>query len=291
MKMLLMGGKRIVAIIKAKGIRMKTNLMTKMIILSFMLITCFMLVPSNAVAIIEPPCFELLSCYCPTDSCIAPGPQGSATIATAVFGSCETEDELVASVDVDVNGDSLGVVSDLLPPGEEVTVQVITTEPGNYVTTMTATATDPSGNSTTVQCVTECSIPLCNIEVPVDIKPMSCPNPLNVKDQGVLSVAILGTDELDVTQIDPATVELEGVSPLRWSYEDVATPEVDSEGCNIYGADGYSDLVLKFNAQEVIAALGEVEDGQEIPSTITGELLNGTPIMGEDVVVILKKGE
>lgn len=128
------------------------------------------------------------------------------------------------------------------------------------------------------------------IAVPVDIKPMSCPNPLNVKDRGVLSVAIVGT-ELDVTAIDPASVLLAGVSPLRWSLEDVATPAED--GCNEDGGDGYLDLVLKFDAQEVIAALGVVDDGQEIPLLLTGNLMveyGGTPIMGEDVVIIVKKG-
>ena len=34
--------------------------------------------------------------------------------------------------------------------------------------------------------------------VPIDIKPQSCPNPLNVNSKGVLPVAILGTDTFDV---------------------------------------------------------------------------------------------
>lgn len=36
--------------------------------------------------------------------------------------------------------------------------------------------------------------------------------------------AILGTSALDVTEIDPSTVRLEGVAPLRFNFEDVATP-------------------------------------------------------------------
>ena len=60
---------------------------------------------------------------------------------------------------------------------------------------------------------------------PIDIKPQSCPNPLNVKKKGVLPVAILGTADFDVNEVDPATVELEGVAPLRWDWEDVATPD------------------------------------------------------------------
>jgi len=62
------------------------------------------------------------------------------------------------------------------------------------------------------------------VEVAVDIKPESCPNPLSVKEKGALSVAIVGTEEFDVTQVDPATVTLAGVSPLRWDVEDSAIP-------------------------------------------------------------------
>jgi len=137
------------------------------------------------------------------------------------------------------------------------------------------------------------------VPVPVDIKPESCPNPLNVKSKGVLPVAILGTEDFDVTQIDPATIELEGVAPLRWDLEDVATPyepfvgkEDCMEDCIIDGPDGFLDLTLKFDTQEVVDALGEVFDGECLPLTLTGNLseeFGGTPIVGEDVVLILKK--
>jgi hypothetical protein len=63
--------------------------------------------------------------------------------------------------------------------------------------------------------------------VAVDIRPRSCPNPLNVKSKGILPVAILGTEEFDVYDIDPVSVRLEGVAPIRSSYEDVATPVAD----------------------------------------------------------------
>src|SRR4030043_264286 len=82
------------------------------------------------------------------------------------------------------------------------------------------------------------------ITVAVDIKPMSWPNPLNVRDKGLLPVAILGTEDFDVTQIDPATILLEGVSPLRWALQDVGT-----EGDPLLGPDGFIDLTLKFDAQ------------------------------------------
>ncbi len=142
--------------------------------------------------------------------------------------------------------------------------------------------------------------PPVEIQVPVDIKPTSCRNPLNVKDKGVQPVAILGTEDFDVMQVDPASVLLAGVSPLRWSYEDVATPyepyvgKVDAFDCTTAGPDGYLDLVFHFDTQELVAALGEVADGDVLVLQLTGNLLEesgGTPIVGEDVVVILKKGK
>jgi hypothetical protein len=132
--------------------------------------------------------------------------------------------------------------------------------------------------------------------VPVDIKPQSCPNPLNVKSRGELPVAILGTPDLDVTTIDTSTISLQGVSPLRSSLEDVSTPFEPSNGitsesdCTDLGFDGFTDLTLKFDTQEIVAALGDVADGDVLILTLTGNLQDGTPITGEDVVVILKKG-
>ena len=125
------------------------------------------------------------------------------------------------------------------------------------------------------------------IEVSVDIKPMSWPNPLNVNSKGVLPVAILGTEDFDVTQIDPATILLEGVAPLRWALEDVGAADDP-----LAGPDGFTDLSLKFAAQEIVAALGDVNDGDVVVLHLTGNLkeeFGGTPIEGEDVVRIIKK--
>jgi len=130
------------------------------------------------------------------------------------------------------------------------------------------------------------------LPVNIDIKPQSCPNPLNVKSKGVLPVAILGTEDFDVTQIDPASIRLEGVPPLRWALEDVAEPEGELEECTTAGPDGYLDLTLKFDVQEIVAALGGVSNGNVLVLTLTGSLLeefNGTPIEGEDVIIIIKR--
>ena len=163
------------------------------------------------------------------------------------------------------------------------------------------------------------------VPVAFDIKPGSCPNPLNVKSHGretftedkddqnlmaakenprqserpdvpkaVLPVAIVGTEEFDVADIDPTSVMLEGVPALRWGFEDVTTPlheQAQECECNTLGPDGIGDLTLKFDRAAIIAALGEVYDRDTISLTVTGELYGGTPIEGTDCVVIIGGSE
>ena len=136
--------------------------------------------------------------------------------------------------------------------------------------------------------------------VPVDVKPQSCRNPIYAGAKGVLPVAILGTEDFDVTQVDPASIKLEGVSPLRWALQDVGTPyepylgkPLDPYACNALWGDGYTDLTFKFDNLAVVAALDpDPVDGEVRILKLTGNLkeeFNGKPIMGEDVVVIILK--
>jgi hypothetical protein len=136
--------------------------------------------------------------------------------------------------------------------------------------------------------------------VAIDIKPTSCPNPFNANGKGTLPVAIVGTEDFDVSKVDPASVRLVGVAPLRWSIEDECTPYLPLLGkegqlaCTEEGTDGHLDLTLKFNYQQVADALGEVADGDELTLSLKGSLLpeyGGTPILGEDIVVILVKSK
>jgi len=139
----------------------------------------------------------------------------------------------------------------------------------------------------------------------LDIKPRSCPNPLNLMlfdnppdnarphKGGVLPVAVLGRPDFDVDDIDVSTVLLEGVAPIRHNYEDVAAPVVDGEACECTsaGSDGYVDLTLKFDKADIAAAIGSAADGDVIPLTVTALLNDGTPVDGTDCVVIHGKEE
>ena len=134
---------------------------------------------------------------------------------------------------------------------------------------------------------------IITISISVDIKPQSCPNPLNTKSKGVLPVAILGSQNLDVSSIDPGSVNLAGISPIRWSIDDVSSPVLNSQNacdCTNEGADGFDDLTLKFKTQDIVAAIGSVNNGEEIVLTIAAELFDGTLIEGEDCIIIKSKG-
>ena len=136
------------------------------------------------------------------------------------------------------------------------------------------------------------------VTVYVDIKPGSCPNPLNLESKGVLPVAVLGTEDFDVTTIDPSTILLNrscddcvGIAPIRWDYEAVAAP-FEGELCDCHELnDSYIDLTLKFDTQDLIEIL-ELSDeaGNTIPLTLTGNLKEeegGTAIEGEDCIWVL----
>ena len=100
-----------------------------------------------------------------------------------------------------------------------------------------------------------------------------------------------------ITTIDPVTIRLEGVAPLRSSYEDVSAPFEPLNGkedcnldCTSEGPDGWLDLALKFNTQDIVEVLGETLYRECRVLTLTGHLkeeFGSTPIEGEDVILII----
>ena len=134
---------------------------------------------------------------------------------------------------------------------------------------------------------------LNEIEVPVDIHPGSCPNPLNSKSKGKIPVSICGTPDFDVSQINVSTVRLAGVAPVWNNLGDDSTPfmpfinkPLNQYSCNTAGPDGITDLKLKFETSDVMNAIGPVSQGQILRLILTGTLNNGTPFIGEDIVKI-----
>jgi hypothetical protein len=134
----------------------------------------------------------------------------------------------------------------------------------DYEVCDTATPT-PSCDTATVSIIVA-------IEVPFNV----IPKKFNVKQKGVLPVVIRSSGDIDVTTIDPASLRLEGVAPLRWNVI------------------GQRLIILKFSARDIVAAIGEVNDGDVVVLQLTGNLnedAGGDAIVGEDTVIILKKGK
>jgi len=108
------------------------------------------------------------------------------------------------------------------------------------------------------------------ITVPVDIKPETGENTINLGSKGVLPVAVLGSAALDVSEIDPSSVRLAEAAPLRWHTEDV-------------NADGLPDLFFHFPVPELAL------DSTSTDATLVGQTTDGTPIAGSDDVTIVPK--
>jgi hypothetical protein len=127
--------------------------------------------------------------------------------------------------------------------------------------------------------------------VSIDIIPKTCPSETPIKG-GAVEVVIHGTVDLDVNDIDIASVRLKGVAPTRSSLKDKSTPYIPAYECDCTtdGKDGEIDLSLKFNKKEIISALGGVTVDIPYPLTLTGELIDRTPIEGEDCITFVKKG-
>lgn len=133
------------------------------------------------------------------------------------------------------------------------------------------------------------------LEVPLDVKPGSCPNPLRLGSRGRIPVALLGTAQFDVGDVDPRSLRLEGVAPARWSYADVAAPgprlKDSCASCTREGPDGFPDLVLQFDRKALAAALGSARNRACVLVTLRGNrraAAGGGPIRGADTLLLLR---
>lgn len=139
------------------------------------------------------------------------------------------------------------------------------------------------------------------VEVTVDVRPNSCPNPFNVKSNGSIPVALIGKLDFNVNTVDPTTIKLNGVSPTSWALADVAgpgTPPAQRVSCTAdcvsAPIDGILDLNMEFNTQALAAAIGSVADNDCKTLTLTGKLKaehGGGDIQGVDLVRIQKPGK
>jgi len=110
------------------------------------------------------------------------------------------------------------------------------------------------------------------LDVVIDIKPWSDPNSINLKNKGVIPVAILTTDEFDAAMVDPDTVLFAGAAPVHYAMEDVDN-------------DGDMDMILHFNTQETDIMPGDTE------ATLTAQTYDGKAFFGTDSVRTIPKSK
>ena len=120
-----------------------------------------------------------------------------------------------------------------------------------------------------------------DFEVYADIRPCNCPNPLNLFADGILPVAISVTGGYGVEDIDQGSIKLEGVSPigdppLEPQIRDITNPyssnPQECDDCWAEGPDGADDLLLFFDAAEVVDSLPpDTEDGDCVFLEVTGQ--------------------
>lgn len=111
------------------------------------------------------------------------------------------------------------------------------------------------------------------IQVPIDIKPGSFPNSINLGSKGTLPVAILSTASFDPTTVDPSTVTV-AAAPVKTRGKK-NTPMAAAEDVN---GDGLLDLVVHVATADLQLSKGDTE------ATLEGETFDGTAIMGTDSV-------
>ena len=108
--------------------------------------------------------------------------------------------------------------------------------------------------------------------IEIDIKPGSDDNPINLKSNGVIPVAILGSDHLDMGQVD--------VSTVMFGPGEAAPIHADGHLEDING-DTIMDLVLHFKTQET----GINNSDEE--ASLTGKMVYGQDIAGTDSISIV----
>lgn len=114
----------------------------------------------------------------------------------------------------------------------------------------------------------------CKTKVTIDIKPASDPSSFGANSNGKIPVALFGSANLDVTQIDDSTVRF-GDSENSGAYA------FKSGGLEDKNGDGFMDKVYHFNFQET-----NLDPGDTV-GYLTGTLFNGKSFVGSSDVNIV----
>lgn len=117
------------------------------------------------------------------------------------------------------------------------------------------------------------------IFVDIDIKPDSEPNCFNNEGHSVIPVAILGSANFDVTEIDASTVELEGLAIRAVGKSNKLLAHIED-----VNGDGLDDLVVQIEEADGVFSPGDTT------ATLTGNLspeFDSAPFEGTDSICIV----
>lgn len=141
---------------------------------------------------------------------------------------------------------------------------------------ITATATDPDGNTSEFSGQSP-PVVLGVIEVAVDIKPGSNPNSIHLASKGTVPVAILGSASFSAASVNPTTVTLAGATVKLTGK---GKPMASLEDVN---RDGYPDLVVHVLTSALQLNISDTT------ATLNGQTYDSLSIAGTDSVRVVPK--
>ena len=115
----------------------------------------------------------------------------------------------------------------------------------------------------------------CGIEVVVDINPGDFPNEIDLFNNNIVPVIILGSDDFDVFDVDGTTLAF---GPAGAAPEHVADPDQFEDHIEDLNDDGFEDLEMHYFTQETGIAFGDTE------ACVTGQTLDAVSFEGCDSI-------
>lgn len=169
-------------------------------------------------------------------------------------------------------------------PAEGAT-SCIFADPGYFVDVFGAVAQQacPTGSTSSAGAAV-CTVIPTTIHIGIDIKPGSDDNCINNDGNGVIPVAILGSGDFDVTEVDPSTVKLEEMDIKAVGKGSKLLAHIEE-----VNGDGFPDLMMQILDQD-----GQLTAGSSEVATLTGKLyadFGGTAIEGTDAICIVPGSE
>ncbi len=115
------------------------------------------------------------------------------------------------------------------------------------------------------------------ISATVDVKPGSDTNPINIKSNGLIPVAVLTTASLDASKINPSSVRF---GPTGTEAAPAVPPSLED-----VDGDGSLDLVLHFKTQDTGFKTSDTQ------AVLTGTTTSGIAFIGTDTVHVFFPGD